>query len=81
MPMAIRNAGAGRPLGMSQASRRSAMNSRLGSGIGRGEIDWAFEIFALDEEFDGAGEVGLVNPGNILAAVALRSAKASTDQI
>ena len=52
-----------------------AMNSRLGSGIGRGDIDGTVQVVAVDQEFDGAGEVGFVNPGDELAAVALLAAQ------
>ena len=49
--------------------------------MGRGDVDGAVEIFAGDEEFDGAGKVGFVNPGDELAAVALRAAEAQRTRL
>src|ERR1700722_16872999 len=48
--------------------------------MGRGEINGAGNFLAVDDEFDSAGEVGFVNPRNILAAIALCSAEAEADQ-
>ena len=62
--------------GLAQRGHELAVRQRMG----RGEIDGAVDLFMVDEEFEGAGEVGFVNPGNILAAVALRSAEAEADQ-
>ena len=57
------------------------MNSRLGSGLGAAMLMGPDRSSRVDEELDGAGEVGFVNPGDVLAAVALRAAQADAHQI
>ena len=45
-----------------------------------GEVDDTAEIFLRDEEFDGADEVGFVNPGDELAAGAGSAPEAVADE-
>src|ERR1019366_5305912 len=52
----------------------------VGERIGRGEINGAVDLLMFNKEFERAGEVGLVNPGNILAAVPLPPAEAGPHQ-
>lgn len=40
----------------------------VGERVGRGKVDGPFKIFAGNQEFDGAGEVGVVDPGDELVA-------------
>ena len=63
--------------GLAQGEHEFAVGER----VGRGEVDGAVEVFALDEEVDGAAEVGFVNPTNELTPAALRSAEAEADEI
>ena len=53
----------------------------IGQRVGSSEVDWAGDVFMLDEEVDGAGKVSLVNPGDELAAIALGSTEANADEV
>ena len=53
----------------------------VGHGVWRDEVKGAGQIFAGDQEFDGAGVVGLMNPGDKLASAALMAAQTQLDEI
>ena len=52
----------------------------IGEWMWGGEVDDAGEVFGGDEEFDGADEVGFVDPGDKLIAVAIGAAEAVADE-
>ena len=64
-------AGRGQAVGHLPGLAQRGHELAIGQRVGRGEVDWAIDLFMIDQELDGAGEVDFVNPGDELAAVAL----------
>ena len=71
---------AGRPTRAPQASRSARMNSALGSGFGAARLTGAVEVVVLDQPADRADEVLVVDPRDVLPAVAARAAEAAAHQ-
>ena len=73
--------GAGNPLGLPQASRNACHEFAVAEWLGRDDIHGPVQVFAVNEELDGAGKVVLVNPADELPSVALRAAQSQPCQV
>ena len=62
---------------LAQAGHEFAVRKR----VRRSNVDGAIDLFVLNQEIDGACEVGFVNPGDVLPSVSLRAAQSHPNQI